>query len=445
MNQQPPIIRDITQVIQTSFQSFFRSSAAGGIVILAATAIALIWVNSPFGSSYTSIVHDHGSVHFFGVHVSFTFEQFVNDGLMVIFFLMVGLEIKREMLIGELSTTRKATLPMVAAAFGMIVPGAIFAALNMGGPDIRGWGVPVATDIAFALGILALLGDQVPIGLKVFLAALAIVDDLLAVLIIAIFYTAELNVLALSAAGIILALLYGGNRIGIQSVRFYGFLGFFLWVAVVYSGIHATIAGVLLALTIPADAKLNAKDFTDRARSLIDRIARKTETDEEEGHQMDYVNALEDISEAVQSPLARMEHGLSAPVSFIILPIFALVNAGVRFDPSVISEMFSPLALGIMLGLFVGKQVGVTASVWLSVKLGIAELPRNVNMRLIYGVAALCGIGFTMALFVANLAFDSPESLGIAKLSVIIGSTLSALIGSIALKIWLPKKEVSAA
>jgi len=443
VSNKPTNLRDITTVIQSSFQEFFSRSSSAGIVILISTALAMLWVNSPFGGSYHELVHQHGVISFFGLEARFTFEQFVNDGLMVIFFLMVGLEIKREILIGELSTSRKAALPMIAAAFGMIFPGFIYAAFNWGTPEVRGWGVPVATDIAFALGILALLGNRVPLGLKVFLAALAIVDDLLAVLVIAIFYTAQLNLMALGLAFIILVVLYSANRLGIHSVGFYAVMGIFLWIAVLYSGVHATIAGVLLAMTIPASARLDTASFTSRARSLIDRISKASESDKDEGDKMDMVNALEDISEAVQSPLSRMEHGLSFYVSFLIMPIFALVNAGVHIDPKLMMDLMSPVALGIALGLFVGKQIGVTLAVWASVKLGIAELPKQVTMKQIYGVAALCGIGFTMALFVANLAFPQGEALSAAKLSVLLGSTLSAIFGSIALRFWLPKAKTA--
>jgi Na+:H+ antiporter, NhaA family len=443
MTLKPSNLKEITTVIQSSFQEFFSRSSSAGIVILIATAIAMLWVNSPFGSTYDDLVHQHGVFSFMGIEVAFTFEKFVNDGLMVIFFLLVGLEIKREIMIGELSSRRKAALPLVAAAFGMIVPGLIFAAYNWGTPEIRGWGIPVATDIAFALGILALLGSRVPMGLKVFLAALAIVDDLLAVLIIAVFYTADLNMMALGAAGLILVILYGGNQLGVHTTRFYAFFGFLLWIAVLYSGVHATIAGVLLAMTIPVQARLDPISFTKKARSLIDRISKAVETEEDEGKRMDMVNALEDISEGVQSPLSRMEHGLSFYVSFLIMPIFALANAGVHIRPELLGELLSPVGLGIALGLFVGKLTGVTLSVYGAVKLKIAELPRNVTMKQIFGVAALCGIGFTMALFVANLAYSGSEALNISKLSVLLGSTVSAVVGSIYLRMWLPRPQRS--
>lgn len=441
----PTSLRNITTVIQSSFQEFFSRSSSAGIVILISTAIAMLWVNSPLGESYFHLLHEHVQVQLFDWSFGFSVEHFVNDGLMVIFFLVVGLEIKREILVGELSSTRKAMLPMIAALFGMIGPGAIFAAFNLGTPTVHGWGIPVATDIAFALGILALLGDRVPLALKVFLAALAIVDDLLAVLVIALFYTSALNYTALALAALLLVILYGGNRLGVKTVKFYGFFGLLLWIAVLYSGIHATIAGVLLALTIPAEARLDTSVFTSRARALIDRISKRVESDEDEGAQLDQVHALEDMCEAVQSPLSRMEHGLSGWVSFVIMPVFALANAGVRLDPSLLTEMSSPVGLGIILGLFVGKQIGVSFAVWLSVKLGIAEVPDRVSMRQIYGVGVLCGIGFTMALFVANLAFPASHALDISKLSVLVGSAISAIVGSVMLRTWLPASKAATA
>lgn len=437
-------LRDFGAVIQSSFQEFFQRSSSAGIVILVATAIAMIWVNSPWGETYTHLLHEHVHVAAFNQSFTFSIEHAVNDGLMVIFFLLVGLEIKREMLIGELSTRRKAILPMIAALAGMIGPGSIYALLNMNSGYSHGWGIPVATDIAFALGVLALLGDRVPLSLKVFLAALAIVDDLLAVLVIAIFYTASLNTLALSLAALLVMLLYAGNRLGVQSVKFYGFLGFFLWLAVLYSGIHATIAGVLLALTIPADARIDTSLFVRKARSIVDRLAVSDGSDTAPAVQYDQVQALEDMCQGVQSPLSRIEHGLSPWVSFVIMPIFALANAGVLLQPELVSELADPVGLGIILGLFLGKQIGISAAVWGSVKFGIADLPERVTMKQLYGVSVLCGIGFTMALFVANLAFPGSEVLSLAKLSVLVASTLSAVVGSILLMRWLPSARVEA-
>jgi Na+:H+ antiporter, NhaA family len=435
----PKKTKRLTTRLQTSFQDFFASSTSGGIVILTFTAIAMLWANGPWAASYQALLHAPLELTLGSLHMHFTFEHFVNDALMVIFFLTVGIEIKRELLIGELSSLKKAMLPMIGAVFGMIGPAVIYVAFNVGTPALRGWGVPVATDIAFALGILALVGPRVPIGLKVFLAALAIVDDLLSVLVIALFYSSDLNGTMLLWAVIVTIILYTGNRLGIRWLPFYGILGIILWFFVFNSGIHATIAGVALALTIPVRSKIDRESFFNQARDLINDVLRRPERDGYEATQADAINALEELSENVQAPSARIEHSLQPYVSFVIMPIFALANSGVVLTPSMVSGLLSPVSLGIALGLFVGKQVGVTLAAWLSVRLGWAELPDGTTLQHIYGVSLLCGVGFTMALFVAHLAFIAPENLELAKLSILIGSTTSAITGFILLRRWLPE------
>lgn len=437
-------LRSITLQIQSSFQDFFQRSSSAGIVILVFTAVAIIWANSGGHASYEQFLHQPVNITVFNLSLAFTLEHFVNDGLMVLFFLLVGLEIKRELLIGELSTMRKAALPILAALGGMVFPGGIYAVFNAGTEAAHGWGVPVATDIAFALGILALAGSRVPVGLKVFLAALAIADDLFAVLVIAFFYTGDVNGMALLGAGATLALLVLMNRSGVKDVRFYALVGVVLWLFVLNSGIHSTIAGVLLAFTIPARSRISIKDFVVEARELVKRLVRNAETGEEEGEQLDVVQSLEDHCEDVQSPLHRMEEALGNSVNFLIMPVFALVNAGVVFDPNVLESIGGHVSLGIILGLFLGKQIGITLVVWISVKLGIAELPSKVNLKLIYGVSVLCGIGFTMALFVAHLAFTPGVHLDIARLSILMASAISAIAGLLLLKMWLPKNGTQA-
>lgn len=424
----------ISTAVQSSFAEFVQRSTSTGITILFITAIALIWTNSPWHASYEAFLHQPVKILIGPLDLAFSLEHFVNDGLMVLFFLVVGLEIKRELLVGELSSRQKALLPMIAAVFGMVGPAITYLLFNGGTDAARGWGVPVATDIAFALGVLALLGDRVPNGLRVFLAALAIVDDLLAVVVIAVFYTAALNVTMLLLAVAIVIVLYSGNRLGIHSLWFYGILGFVLWLVVLASGVHATIAGVALAMCIPAHSRIDRISFFTRSRDLIDQISKRTETDEDEGKQLDAVHALEEMCEHVQTPLHRIEHGLGTIVSFGIMPLFALVNAGVVITPAMIDGLASPVALGIALGLFLGKQIGISGSVWLSVRLGLTRLPNGVTMMQMYGVSLLCGIGFTMALFVANLAFVNPDHLDMAKLSVMVGSGLSAVSGAIVLR-----------
>lgn len=429
----------LTTAVQSSFSEFVQRTTSTGITILFITAVALIWTNSPWHASYEAFLHQPVRFVLGPLDLSFSLEHFVNDGLMVLFFLVVGLEIKRELLVGELSSRQKALLPMIAAVFGMVGPAVTYLLFNGGTDAARGWGVPVATDIAFALGVLALLGDRIPAGLRVFLAALAIVDDLLAVVVIALFYTAALNIPMLLLAVAIVIILYGGNRLGIHSLWFYGVLGFVLWLVVLASGVHATIAGVALAMCIPAHSRIDRISFFTRSRDLIEQISKRTETDEDEGKQLDAVHALEEMCEHVQTPLYRIEHGLSTVVSFGIMPLFALVNAGVVITPAMIGGLTSPVALGIALGLFLGKQIGITGSVWLSMRLGLTSLPSGVTMAQMYGVSLLCGIGFTMALFVAHLAFISPEHLEMAKLSILVGSMLSALIGAAVLRRMLPQ------
>lgn len=427
-------ISSLANNLGTTFQDFFASSTAGGIIILLCTAIAMLWINSPWSESYEHLIHAPVNFQLLSLTLNFTLAHFVNDALMVIFFVAVGLEIKREVLVGELSSRKRAMLPMIAAVFGMVGPAVVYLAFNGGTEAARGWGTPVATDIAFALGILALVGPRVPLGIKVFLAALAIVDDLLSVLVIALFYSASLNVTMLMWSAIITGILYIGNRMGIQTIKFYIVLGLALWVCVLSSGIHATIAGVILAMTIPARRKLDGPAFFTAARALVDEVLRRPDVDDDEATQMDAVHDLEKLAERVQTPLHRIEHALQPYVSFAIMPVFALVNAGVAVDASLLSGLFSPVSLGIALGLFLGKQAGVTLAVWASVRLGIADLPQNSTMMQIYGVSLLCGIGFTMALFVANLAFIDPAHLNAAKLAILIGSTISAVVGSIVLR-----------
>jgi len=423
-----------TTTIQSSFVEFFQRSTSTGIIILVASALAMLWTNSPFRGSYEALRHQPIEIVLSSLHLEFSFEHFVNDGLMVLFFLVVGLEIKRELLVGELSSRQTAMLPFIAAVFGMIGPAVFYLTFNSGTDAARGWGVPVATDIAFALGVLALLGNRIPLGLRVFLAALAIVDDLLAVLVIALFYTASLNVGMLLLAAAITAVLVIGNRLRVYSLWFYGLLGVALWVAVLFSGIHATIAGVVLAMCVPATSRIDHVSFFQRSRELIARITQRADTSEDEGEQLDAIHELEEMCEHAQSPLHRIEHGLGTVVSFLIMPIFALVNAGIVIDTSLVSSLSSSVGLGVILGLFIGKQIGISLAVVVSVKLGIASMPRGVRPIHMYGVALLCGIGFTMALFVANLAFIDPAHLDVAKLSIIVGSTLSAVAGAIVLR-----------
>lgn len=414
------------------FREFARTSASGGVLLIGAAAVALIWANSPFAQAYTDLWATKVSIAVGDVTVSESLLHVVNDGLMAIFFLVVGLEIKREVLVGELATVRRATLPIAAAVGGAVLPAVIFLAVAGGGTAGRGWGVPMATDIAFALGVLALLGSRAPLGLRIFVAALAIVDDLLAVVVIALFYTADLSTPALAIAGVMLGTLVVANRIGVRRPLVYAMLGVGLWLAVFASGIHATVAGVLLALTIPATTRLDSESYVDHARELITDFERRTVAGEDASTSQHHAALweLEDATERAQAPMLRIEHAVHPWVAFLIVPLFGLANAGVRLDVDLGSTVQQPTTLGVILGLIIGKQVGVTFGAALVVRLGFASLPDGVGWRHVYGAAWLGGIGFTMSLFIATLAYGeaSPE-LALAKVGVLAASVIAGVCG----------------
>ncbi len=372
-----------------------QHKSASGVLLIATTIVALIWANSPSSQVY----HDLWRVKFTAglpqAGLTMSLHHWINDGLMAVFFLAVGLEIKREIVMGELSSFQHAVLPAVGALGGMLVPASIFYLLTSGTPASAGWGIPMATDIAFALGVVALLGDKVPTSLKVFLAALAIADDMGAVLVIALFYTSSLNISALLVAAALLALLITFNRAGAKHAAFYVLPGIALWGATMASGIHATIAGVLLAATIPA------------------RV----------------VGVLKVDDQGNQSPLHRMEHRLAGVVPFVIMPLFAFANAGVTFGNNVASLVSQPVVPAILLGLFVGKTVGIFGAAFIAIKLRLASMPRGAAWHHFVGVAMLGGIGFTMSLFIAGLAFSDPLLLDASKLGIFGGSLLSAVAG----------------
>ena len=418
------------------FQRFFAASAAGGVVLLAAAAIALLWANSAWSASYHHVWETPFTIGMPAFGLTLSLHAWVNDGLMAVFFFLVGLEIKRETLVGELATRRSATLPVAAAIGGMVVPAALYALVNRGGPGLAGWGVPMATDIAFALGILALVGDRVPAGLRIFLAALAIVDDLGAVLVIALFYTSAINWSALAGAGVVLGVLFALNRIGGRRPFTYALLGVVLWVFMLKSGVHATIAGVLLALTVPARTRINERQFLARAEASLAEFRRAdrpdTSTITDERHQ-EALHRIEAAADAAQAPLQVMEHALHAPVAFVIMPLFALANAGLPLA-GITSALESRIALGIMLGLLIGKSVGITLASVVAVRTGAADLPEGVTWRHVHAVSWLAGIGFTMSLFIAGLAFDDPRVLDTAKIGVLGASVVAGVVGFVLLR-----------
>ena len=380
------------------FKDFLRSEQIGGVILIICVILSLIIANSNLGAAFENLLSTKIGFSSLAIPIEFSVSLWINDGLMAIFFLLVGLEIKREIIEGELSSPQKAAMPIFAALGGMLVPAIIYALINSNTPTIHGWGIPMATDIAFALGVISLLGKRVPNSLKIFLAALAIADDLGAILVIAIFYTNELHWIQLLYSAGILIVLIALNRFGVKKLIYYIIPGIFLWYFVHHSGIQATIAGVLLALTIPT-------------------------------------NTVKD-----ESPLEKLEHLLVRPVNFLIMPIFALANTNIRFENKMIDGLSSPLGLGIICGLVLGKPIGVSLFSWLSVKLGIAKLPNKVNWRHIFGLGLLAGIGFTMSVFIALLSFSTIEYQIQAKFAILVSSVLAGISGYVFLSSLNHKK-----
>ncbi len=415
---------------------FFETEASGGIMLIAATVLALAWANSPFREGYDHFWHTYVGLSWGGSALKLSLQHWINDGLMAVFFFFVGLEIKRELLTGELSSARKAALPAMAAVGGMVVPAAIYALLNTGGPGIDGWGIPMATDIAFALGVLMLLGDRVPVGLKVFLTALAVVDDLGAVLVIAVFYTAQLDWQALGLGFAVLALLVALGRMGVRRRAVFAILGVVVWYFFLKSGVHATVAGVLAALTVPHRIARGRGEMLERLDDITDDLDEREAKDltvYDEHHEA-ALQEIQKVADQAGSPLQHMEHDLAPWVAYGIMPVFALANAGVALSGDVVGGLLTdPVAWGVVLGLVVGKQLGVLGFAWAAVKLGWANLPSAVDWRLIHGASALAGIGFTMSIFIASLAFPGSELLDRAKMGILVASAIAAAAGTMIL------------
>lgn len=382
-----------------AFKKFYQSSSFGSIVLLSCLILSLVLANSPLSEDFGALLHHHLGFQSDQIDLHFSVEEWVNDVLMSIFFLLVGLEIKRELVEGELSSPKKAVLPILAAFGGAIVPALIYLAFNSGTETVHGWGIPMATDIAFALAVISTLGNSIPSSLKVFLAALAIADDLIAILVIAIFYSSELHLLYLLYAGLLTALLILFNRMKVTKLYFYILPGLFIWYFILHSGIHATIAGVVLAFTIPTNA-------TDK-----------------------------------ESPLERLEHLLVKPVNLLIIPLFALVNTNIQYEPGMFEGLTTPLGLGISLGLLIGKVTGVVFTCFLLYKFKLAFLPKDATWMHMVGVGLLGGIGFTMSIFVSNLSFPDPFHVQESKFSILLASATAALLGYLFLKMVAKKKH----
>ena len=413
------------------FQIFAAHKLSGAVLLLAATVVAVAWANSPWAGFYHHWLHTKLALSIGPFGLNKTVSHWINDGLMGIFFFVVGLEIKRELLAGELATPRKAALPVLAAVGGMVVPALVYVAFNGDGELARGWGIPMATDIAFALGILAVL--PVPLSLKIFLTALAIVDDIGAIVVVAIFYTDSIAPGSLLIGALLLGVSLSANVIGVRNPIIYFLIGCAIWVAFYKSGVHATLAGVLMAFTIPARTVINAQQLHDRTRALLKQL-RDTGLPAERrlltNRQHHIVLSMEQLTEHATAPLQELEHALMPFVTFAILPLFALTNAGVRLESEALYLLAEPMSLGIILGLVVGKPLGVWLFAWAGVKLRIAELPKGINFFQVASVGCLAGIGFTMSLFIATLAFDEVALVETAKTAVLAGSLLATLIGS---------------
>ena len=426
--KQSPRIEQLTMPIQ----EFIKAESFSGIMLISFMLIALIWANSPWSASYESLWQTPVMVNIGSFKIDKPLLLWINDGLMAVFFFVVGLEIKRELLVGELSSLRQALFPIFAAIGGMLVPAAIFLMFNSGGPGQAGWGIPMATDIAFALGVLALLGKRAPLSLKIFLTAVAIVDDIGAVLVIALFYTSKIVWSSLGLAAIIFVILLLINRMGVRKPLPYALLGILLWVAFLKSGVHATVAGVLLAMTIPATTIINRKGFLERTRHYLDEFEKEGVRDGSTfttKKQRAYLQAIEDCTNGVEAPLQQLEHSLHPWVAYFIMPVFALANAGVDLRTDIVSALLNPVAIGIIFGLVIGKQVGITLMAWLGTKIGLSDRISGVTWKQIYGTAMLAGIGFTMSLFISNLAFDDPALLANAKVGILAASAISAGLG----------------
>jgi NhaA family Na+:H+ antiporter len=417
------------------FVRFSEIEASSGIILLLAAVAALLWANSPWSETYFSLLEEHLTIEFFGFHLDESVLNLINDGLMAIFFFVVGLEIKRELVLGDLRDPKAAALPVMAALGGMALPALIYFGFNAGTVAAGGWGIPMATDIAFAVGIVALLGSRVPAGAKLFLLAVAIADDIGAITVIAIFYTSDLDAAYLGAAVTGLIVVWIAGKVNVRAMWFYLPMALVIWYLTLESGVHATLAGVALGFLTPAYPLYGPRDFDGRARAILDQYPAEDANDPETQEHADHETLLlADIASEAVSPLIRMEHRLVGWSSFVIVPLFALANAGVDFrNVSITDALVSPVALGVAVGLFLGKIIGISLASYGAVRFNLGRLPPGTTWAHVFGLSAVAGIGFTVSLFVAGLAFTDPLLTNLAKVGIFSGSIVSGIVGSIIL------------
>lgn len=421
------------------FQKFIKQEKAGGIVLGISVVIALILANSPLSTFYHHFLeYKYGFTWDGKNYFEYSLHHWINDGLMAVFFFIVGLELKREIVGGELSSPRNALLPIIAAFGGMIVPAGIYLLFNPSGEMHQGWGIPMATDIAFALGVLYLLGSKIPLSLKVFLTALAIVDDLGAVLVIAFFYSSDISVIYLLIGSLLLLTMYAGNKLGIRNILYYAVLGIGgVWTTFLLSGVHATIAAVLAAFMIPADVRIKEKEFIDKIQEYLKRFANADPDYRSPTLTNDQLHELEKINQTVLAatpPLQRLEHAMHPFVTFFIIPVFALANAGVSIDIDQEHLFSTNIAIGVASGLLIGKVMGVVGFSLLAVKLKLTSFPEGMNTKNLFGLGLLAAIGFTMSLFITSLAFEEEAFITQAKIGIFIASIIGGLAGYLLLK-----------
>ena len=424
---------------------FFENEMATGILLLVMVVIAMIWANSPWSDTYHQFWKTHFIIGTSEVNLDKSLHHWINDGLMAIFFFLIGLEIKKEIINGELSTIKKASLPIAAALGGMVAPAGIYALFNVGTDGISGWGIPMATDIAFTLGLVAFIQSKVPVSLKIFLTALATVDDIGAVLVIAVFYTPDIQVMQLVYAVVCLGLMYGCNLLGVRSFWVYFLIGVLgLWTTILYSGVHATVAGVIAAFAIPARVRTEKLEYSERLKQWAAEYQNSKDDDGPfvSRSKMEIISKIEQESEQAQTPLQRFEHQLLPLVSYFVIPLFALANSGVTIEGNILEMIMHPVSIGVIAGLTIGKTLGIMAFSKLLTTTGVGNLPKGGSWVSVGGIAMMAGIGFTMSLFIAELAFSDPVLIAHAKIGILVASFFAAALGILWFKFYVKKPKI---